>query len=184
MRAVIWLAPVPAGARAALGGSIADHRWLPVGLGGLVAYRDTPVGPYDEVFAALATLDRGRPVGHVPFMAVDSPASVAGGRGNWALPKELARFERGAVHGDGWSAAITARTRRRSVPLAGAGRGRQPWPDAALRDFLARFTGRAGAAAVTVAPALQAPLPHWLAAGTYPALILEGAVDVLPPHTP
>ncbi len=184
MRAVVWLQPVPGSARAALAGPIAGHRWLPLGIAGLVAYRETPVGPYGELFAALATLDGVRPLGHVPFMAVDSAASVAGGRGNWALPKELVRFERGAVHGDGWSAAVAARARRPVVPLAGAGRGRQAWPDGVLRDFLARFTGRAGPATVTVGTAGEAPLPRWLSPGAYPALILDGLMDVLPPDTP
>jgi hypothetical protein len=60
--------------------------------GALISYTDTPVGPYHEVIG-LVTGRRGlRTVVHVPFIAVDSLASVVGGRANWALPKTLAIF--------------------------------------------------------------------------------------------
>ena len=62
-------------------------------IGAMLRYEDTPVGRHAEVMAV--TLIRGRrgPITHCPFIAVDSPASVVGGRANWALAKTLARFE-------------------------------------------------------------------------------------------
>ena len=59
----------------------------------LISYIDTPVGAYHEILA-IVSLRRGRKVvSHVPFIAVDSAASVVGGRANWALPKTLIDFE-------------------------------------------------------------------------------------------
>jgi Acetoacetate decarboxylase (ADC) len=61
-------------------------------IGGLISYRSTPVGPYSEV-VGIVMYRRGRSLFcHVPFIAVDSPASVVGGRTNWALPKTVATF--------------------------------------------------------------------------------------------
>jgi hypothetical protein len=57
----------------------------------LVIYDDSPVGPYDEI--ALTLIGDGDARGHIPFIAVDSPASIVGGRANWLLPKVLAAFE-------------------------------------------------------------------------------------------
>lgn len=57
----------------------------------LVRYDETPVGPYSEVAATLIPAE-GDGYGHIPFIVVDSPASVVGGRANWLLPKALARF--------------------------------------------------------------------------------------------
>jgi hypothetical protein len=61
-------------------------------IGALISYDETPVGPYSEI-VGIVLVRRGRRVfGHVPFIAVDSAASVVGGRANWALPKTLATF--------------------------------------------------------------------------------------------
>src|SRR5215218_6815909 len=98
--AVVWwhqaVAPPPDDVR--------DRALLPLTLGGFVAYHQGPVGPYDEVFAAPYVLRDG--ASHIPFMAVDSERSIAGGRGNWALPKEPATFTarggRLTAEGDGW----------------------------------------------------------------------------------
>lgn len=53
----------------------------------VIAYADTPVGPYGEALSAEVRLPMRITV---PWIVVDSAASVAGGRQNWALPKELA----------------------------------------------------------------------------------------------
>lgn len=152
-----------------------------LGLGGLVAYRDGPVGPYAELFAARVRLHGGRPAGHVTFMAVDSEASVAGGRENWALPKELAAFAAEAggltVRGDGWAVRLRATVRPRRLPALAAARCAQPWPDGRVRAFGVRFRGSARAAAVEVA---DSSVP-WLPAGAHPAVALSGVIDVLPP---
>jgi hypothetical protein len=101
----------------------ADLEGRPVAtVGGMVSYASTPVGPYDEVFGLVALL-RGKHVyAHVPFMAVDSADSVAGGRGNWYLPKTLAAFAGDAAGGrmtaeaDGWRVRVTARALGPGVP--------------------------------------------------------------------
>ena len=112
-------------------------------LSGLIAYREGPVGPYREAFSASLTPRGAR----VTFMAVDSERSLAGGRANWALPKEMARFERAAarttVTGDGWTLAVTVRARRRSVPAYGVFVCSQVWPDGVARSFPVTVRGRA-----------------------------------------
>ena len=156
-----------------------------VSLGGLIAYRGTPVGPYQEIFAAPIALRAGGPVAQVVLMAVDSAASVAAGRRNWALPKVLARFDRVAgaatVRGKGWQVTVTARARRRSLPVRARGRCAQPEPDGRIRDFAMRIRGRARLATVEVhhdAPLLE----PWLPAGHHLAVAFDGAVDVMPPR--
>jgi hypothetical protein len=60
---------------------------------------------------------------HIAFMATDSAASVAGGRGNWALPRELADFDgdpsAGSVTGrcDGWELRVTTTARAHPLPM-------------------------------------------------------------------
>ena len=66
---------------------------LAVTIGALIRYIDSPVGPYREIIAVPAFVRRPFPQANVAFIAVDSEASVVGGRSNWALPKVLARFE-------------------------------------------------------------------------------------------
>ena len=140
----------------------------PAILGGLVRYLDTPVGPYNEVFAARAVAPLR---GTVPFMAVDSETSMAGGRGNWNLPKELAGFRRGAVSGDGWEVAVRARLARLpALPIAAAS-----WlvqPDLPPAKLSARGRGRP--AWVTV-ESQGTPL----LSGRYPGLRVDEATFVL-----
>src|SRR5215210_2662715 len=114
IEAVLWWQRSGPAVRAALPAPLQGSAVLGITIGGLISYRTGPVGPYRELFAAPLLLRRGRPVAHVAFMAVDSAASMAGGRGNWALPKVLAGFDpdparsgRTIVSGDDWSAAIT-----------------------------------------------------------------------------
>lgn len=169
---------------AALGG-----RALPVTVGGLISYREGPVGPYGEVFGVVAAARGARAAGHVPFMAVDSAASMAGGRGNWALPKELASFEgdpgtpgRVAAHGDGWALEAVARARPRALPARVAAPCAQVWPGGALRTFpiTVRGRGRLGSVELTHAPG--SPLERWLLAGRHPAVFLSGVQVVGPPR--
>ena len=65
---------------------------IAVTIGALIGYIDSPVGPYREIIVAPALVRRPFPQANVAFIAVDSEASVVGGRSNWALPKVLARF--------------------------------------------------------------------------------------------
>jgi hypothetical protein len=69
----------------------------------LVQYSATPVGPYNEIAATLLS-DEPDGYGHIPFIVVDSLTSIVGGRGNWLLPKSLARF---VWHEDGRAVTVT-----------------------------------------------------------------------------
>jgi hypothetical protein len=156
---------------------------VPVAMGGFVDYLDTPVGPYREVFAGNLLRDGVRPRAQIPFMAVDSVASVAGGRLNWALPKTMATFDvdlpnaTGRAEGDGWSISIR--------PLrSGAAPSRLPLP---FRTPLAaigplgtfvirpRLHGRP----VLVRTRVEGPtLTAWLGSGTHLAVVLDGEMRV------
>jgi len=192
VEALLWLGPAQAGPARELPPALGGRPAPPVVLGGLIAYRSGPVGPYAEVFAALGLVWRGGPAGHVPFMAVDSAASVAGGRGNWALPKELATFAgdrrslgfpgRTVVRGNGWSLEAAVRMRPRALPLAAAGACVQAWEDGVARRFGVVLRGRGRLASVDVRAGDAGPLPPWLAPGRRPALLLAGSQVVGPPR--
>ena len=187
--ALLWLHPATPAARAALPPELAPKAWLPVTVGGLISYREGPVGPYGEIFGAPIML-RGAPMlSHVPFMAVDSERSVAGGRGNWALPKVLAAFEgdpgvpgRVVARGDGWEIRVNATARRRRFPLSLTMRAAQVWEDGVVREFSVRMRGRARLARVDVEHLRSSPVSPWLIAGTHLAVQLSGRQDVSPPR--
>jgi hypothetical protein len=125
----------------------------------------------------------------VPFIAVDSPASVAGGRANWALPKLLAAFDgdvgrpgRVEVEGDGWAVAVRTRARPRRLPLLVAARCAQVWPDGAVHAFTVSMRGWMRVGSVEVEH-LAGSLPaRSLRRGRHPALLLEGTQVVSPPR--
>lgn len=48
---------------------------------------------YDELLVATPVISRGRARLTIPQIWVDSPASLAGGRALWGIPKRLATFE-------------------------------------------------------------------------------------------
>jgi hypothetical protein len=185
--ALLWLHPATRTARGLLPPQLATRAGMPVTIGGLISYRDGPVGPYREIFGAPVML-RGAPVlSHIPFMAVDSAASVAGGRGNWALPKELADFDGdpgrpGAVtaRGDGWGLRITATARARRLPMTMTTRAAQVWPDGQVRTFSVRMRGRARLARVQVEHLAASPLGDWLVEGGHLAVLVSGRQDVSP----
>jgi hypothetical protein len=130
--------------------------WLqraPLALAGLISYREGPVGPYGEAFVA----PLGPRGAQVTFMAVDSEPSLAGGRANWALPKQMVSFDgdpgtpgRVTVAGDGWTLAATTRARRRAFPAYGVFVCAQPWPDGVTRGFRVAIRGRARMGSVEV----------------------------------
>jgi hypothetical protein len=182
--AVLWFHRAAPGARERLPGALREHRALPVTIGGLISYRETPVGPYHEVLASPVLLAGPKgPEAVVPFIAVDSLASVHGGRENWALPKTLARFTwpdapRGAfelaAEGDGWSVRATVSPRTRRLPLAAVLRNRQLTPAGDQITFASAWRGRARLA--TVELETRGPtLPDWLRSGRHPALVVEDA---------
>jgi hypothetical protein len=126
-RAVSWWARPDHRARAALSEALPSALGRNVNplltIGAMITYDETPVGPYSEVLA-IVVLRRGAGVfTHVPFIAVDSRASVVGGRANWALPKTLAVFEgvpqnqtAMSAAGTGWDVRVTPRTRGPVLP--------------------------------------------------------------------
>jgi hypothetical protein len=179
--AVAWWHRARPGATAALPPALRGSRVLPVTMGALVRYHDTPVGPYDELLAVpVLLLDGVPPAGHVPFMVVDAAASARAGRRNWALPKRVAGFawnglEEADVREADGAALVAARTRAAAlrVPFAIAGRGRQVRPSGAPLRFLAAAAGRAAPAWADIRTGAAAPA--WLASGRHPALVVRGA---------
>jgi hypothetical protein len=191
--AVLWSHRAAPAAEERLPGALRGRPALPVTVGALISYRQTPVGAYREVLASPRLLlgPRG-PEACVPFIAVDSLPSVHGGRTNWALPKTLARFEwpeapRGGfeldAEGHGWSVHATVRPRRRRLPFAAVLRNRQLTPAGAEITFASRWRGRARLASVELET--RGPtLPGWLRSGRHPALVLEGARVSVSPARP
>jgi hypothetical protein len=105
----------------------------PVRLGGravvgtaFVTYEPGGVLSYDELLAATLTWHRGRPRVTISDIWVDAPASVAGGRELWGIPKQLAAFERRErgpdvgvrAHAHGAELARVTFARRRRLPGA------------------------------------------------------------------
>lgn len=175
------LEQVPAAAR--------TKRHVPVTVGAFVRYHDGPVGPYSEVFASpVLLLPRGVPALTVPFMAVDSLASVRGGRANWSLPKTLAEFvwasgTEATGRGPGWTVTARARTSGPAFPTASAGLVRQATPDGGRWHTSMRTTAKARVARVTVTA--QGPtLDAWLRDGTHLGAVLTGATLRFPPPRP
>jgi hypothetical protein len=126
-RAVAWWARPDHRARAALSEALPSAPGTNVNpfltIGAMISYGYTPVGPYSEVLVLVVLRSGARVFTHVPFIAVDSPASVVGGRENWALPKTLAAFEgvpRNQITmcaaGTGWSIRVTPRAYGPALP--------------------------------------------------------------------
>ena len=186
--ALLWLHPATSAARGLLPPQLAARAGVPLTIGGLISYRDGPVGPYGEVFGAPVML-RGAPMlSHVAFMAVDSAASVAGGRGNWALPKELADFDGDpgrpgsvTVRGDGWELRVTTTARPHRLPMSMTMRAAQVWADGLVRTFSVRMRGRARLGRVEVEHVVASPLGGWLVEGRHLAVLVSGRQDASPP---
>lgn len=86
-------AALPAGARPL---SIGRHAVVGTAF---VRYEPGSVLSYDELLSAVLVHHRGRLRITIPDIWVDSPASVAGGRELWGIPKALAAFERHRLRG-------------------------------------------------------------------------------------
>jgi hypothetical protein len=157
--------------------------------GGFVAYADSPVGPYHEVFGG-HVLRRGvAPRLHVAFMAVDSLASLAGGRRNWALPKTLGAFNGGTggpirAVGKGWWLATVVRPLGPAIPAAVTLTAAQVWPDGAVRIFRTAIRGRCRPARVEVDVDPGCSLAAWLLPGRHLAVQWVEARVVVPPPAP
>ncbi len=161
------------------------HRFVPVTVGCFARYLDSPVGPYSEIWAAPTfVLDGGRLCVSVPFMAVDSQASLQGGRANWGLPKVLATFDREPWEATGpeWTVRARVVSRGARVPLRVGGHLLQEGPDGGLlRSRMAvRGTGRLARVRVETA----GTAPPWLTSGRHAGLVLERAtLEVGVPHS-
>jgi len=207
VEAVLWWHRAGPAAVAALPPPLRGRVRLPLVVGAVVRYLDSPVGPYDEVLGAVLY----RPLrAHVPFLAVDSPASVHGGRAHWALPKTLAAFERdtgaadgdaqdgsaqdvsaqdvGAAHagvvaqGPGWRIAATARPRGPQLPALGLLTLDQVVAGQ-LRSARVHARGRArvGRVVVQVGTDLAGrpgSIAGWLRSGRHPGVVLSGRLRV------
>ncbi|MDP3893750.1 acetoacetate decarboxylase family protein, partial [Nocardioides sp.] len=141
--ALVWWGRAGDEATAALPPALRERASAQVVVGGLVRYEDTPVGAYDEVFGVVG-YRLGRSVGsNVAFMAVDSPASLVGGRTNWSMPKTMATFEGapegGATFGatgdldSAWTVSATAGRLGPPLPVLSRARVLQQFPDGSLR---------------------------------------------------
>ncbi|HET6560241.1 MAG TPA: acetoacetate decarboxylase family protein [Marmoricola sp.] len=173
--AVLWFGRGGAAATAALAPAL-RRRGLGV-VAGMVRYHETPVGRYDEVFGVVGSHTGPRPRGSVVFMAVDSPASLVGGRTNWGLPKTLAAFEGGVAGGATftargvddvrWRVAASPRVLGPASPVVAGGQTRQVFPDGRVGGSRLSARGRAHPAVVTVEVDSDGPLASWLRPGRH-----------------
>ncbi|MGV0636177.1 acetoacetate decarboxylase family protein [Mycolicibacillus trivialis] len=178
---LVWLGRGGKAAAAALPSALRGSAGL-VTVGGFVRYTDTPVGAYDEVLGIVGSRSGVRPWGHVAFMAVDSPASLVGGRTNWAMPKTLARFDGDpasamtAAGADGdWRVHARVRPLGPAVPLRLTGTARQQFADGRVGHSRLVCSARVRPALVSVAVTSAGSLPQWLRPGRRLGAVLESA---------
>jgi hypothetical protein len=175
---LIWVARATRAAAAALQPGISGR---PLAVGGMfMAYEQTPVGAYDEVAGFVLLRRGGSLVVHVPFIAVDSPASVVGGRANWALPKTLAAFSGAPVPDRAMAARheeweITARARALGPALPARSRFAlaQAGPDRREERFRGGARARVRPALLQVRTSGVPALTGWLRSGHHPGVIVE-----------
>jgi hypothetical protein len=148
----------------------------------LVRYEDTPVGPYSEIAATL--IPNGEDgYGHIPFIVVDSLASIVGGRANWLLPKALASFtwsEDGRSvdaasdqpETPAWSMRIEFQPSGEASPLSIPNHVQQVTTDGVVRRFDGSINGSMTAATVVVAGHADGPVAALLRPGSYDGSIM------------
>jgi hypothetical protein len=175
LRAVVWWHRAT-GAAAEQVPPALRRRVVPVTLAAFVRYADTPVGPYSEVLASPVLLATAA---HIPFIAVDSLASVLGGRANWALPKTVASFAWDGPHAvagsaEGWRVEASAAPRGPRLPLLAPARDVQLAPDGARLGVRIAVRGLVRAARVEV-DAEGPTLSQWLRPGTHRGVVVDRA---------
>ncbi len=187
--AVLWWHRSTADVHRALPHGLTARPWPPLTVGGLISYRDGPVGPYGEIFGAPAVVSGGLMLGHVPFIAVDSEASMAGGRRNWALPKVMAGFDgdpglpgRVTASADGWEITVAAAARRRRLPAWARSSVAQVRPDGQVETFTMTVRGQARVGSVRIGHGRPSSLKSWLRPGDHPAIFLSGTQTVSAPR--
>jgi hypothetical protein len=158
---------------------------LPITIGAFVTYLDTPVGPYSEVLAspqllsgALARRVLARV--HVPFIAVDSLASVQGGRAHWALPKAMATFDGSRAVGDGWEVRAQPTARGPWLPAVGRLGSSQVSATGLVTSSVTTSRARARLARVRVTTSSTGELATWLLPGDHRGVVLRGRMIVGP----
>jgi hypothetical protein len=149
----------------------------------LVRYADTPVGPYSEI-AATVLPDGGDGYGHIPFIVVDSLASIVGGRVNWLLPKALADF---AWSADGlsvtatsgqpatpaWRISVQCRPEAAALAATLPSQVRQASTDGTVGRVDSELIGSLAAATIEVDGQADGPLAALLRPGSYDGSILR-----------
>lgn len=173
IEAVTWTHMPAVGVKSVLPGPLQGRGAPRLTVGAFVRYVDSPVGEYTEVLGGLV-LPEGLLTVHVPFMAVDSPRSVLGGRLNWALPKTLATLSGlpGAgrslqADGEGWRIRAQVRPWGPALPAMGRLSTVQVSADGATRTFPVVITGRARLARVEIDVVAHASLAGWLRPGRH-----------------
>lgn len=187
--AVVWTGRGGRAATAALPPALRSQATGLGVVGGLVRYRDTPVGPYDEVFGLVGSRTGMKPWGHVAFMSVDSEESIVGGRTNWAMPKTLAVFDGELASGSSltatgadevpWRVRATPRAIGPAVPVAAKAVTRQEFPDGRIGSSSLTARARVRPALVTVEVESDGPLPTWLRPGRHLGAITESVTFTL-----
>jgi hypothetical protein len=184
---LIWLGAGGRPANAALPPALRGNRALAT-LGGFLRYDDTPVGAYDEVFGVVASHTGASPWGTVALMAVDSPASLVGGRTNWAMPKTLAHFSGGPARGmaarsaDGdvaWSLSATPRPVGPALPWRGRAIARQEFPGGRVGASRLVLRARLRPALVSIEVSSAGTLAGWLRPGRHLGAVVESATFTL-----
>jgi hypothetical protein len=165
-------------------------RAVPITVGAFLRYDEGPVGAYNEVLGAPTLVARARRLAlPVAFMAVDSEASIAGGRSNWALPKTLASFrwemagntpDRLTATGDAWAVHARVRWTSPRIPLWLRAGTTQVRADQAILTVPVRSKGVGRLARIEVNT--EGPtLPSWLLAGVHLGLVVEHATHTIGP---
>jgi acetoacetate decarboxylase len=149
----------------------------------LVQYSATPVGPYSEIAATLLA-DSPEGHGHIPFIVVDSLSSIVGGRGNWLLPKALARFawtddgrsvsvEPAAPETPAWSISVTYEPLGDAMETSVPNHLQQVATDGSVHKFSGEMTGSLFAATVNVEGHADGPLASLLVPGRYDGTVIS-----------
>ncbi len=183
VEATVWLHRATPAALALLPpGLTAGPRWTVVAR---VSYLDSPVGAYEEILASPCLLAGALRRGvlarvHVPFIAVDSVASVHGGRAHWALPKTLAAFAGDSTDGAGWRVTATAAGRGPWLPTYARLGSTQVDAAGVITSSVTTAWARVRPARVTVGVRSDGDLGSWLVPGRHRGLVLRGRMTVGP----
>jgi hypothetical protein len=163
--------------------AVTFDRSIPLTVAGFARYFHSPVGPYGEVWGSPAlVVHAGRVSLSIAFMAVDSEASLRGGRENWALPKVMARFGPAwRAMGPGWEVRAQVLSRGLPIPIWLSGHLLQATDTGDLLRARATVRGFARPARVRV-DVDGADTPRWLLPGRHVGVAVERATMTV--HAP